>query len=131
MTPDFTPSDETRAEWGPREAPEGMPEIAGIFVGGCIERGKGSSFRRRAHAHNHRDDPHYGWICIRSHRRVWAQRRLPDGTWEAVVGKPSRLLWHEYAHILTPGHGHDDVWRAKMRELGQPLPARYKKRAHK
>jgi len=29
-------------------------------------------------------------------------------------------LMHEIAHALTPGHGHDRVWKAKCRELGIP-----------
>lgn len=97
--------------------PEEMPEIAGIFVGGCVERGPGSRFRAWAHAHCRRGDPFFGWVCFLSFKRVLNGR-----------GEPGRTLWHEYAHVLTPNHGHDDTWRKKMKELGQPLPARYKKR---
>lgn len=99
--------------------PKEMPEIAGIFVGGCVERGEGSRFRARAHAHTGRGiaDPHLGWVCFLSEKRLWTSD-----------GKPSRILWHEYAHIVS-GHGHDDVWRAAMRKLSQPIPARYQKKA--
>ena len=79
----------------------------GTFVGGCIERGDGSSFRRRAHAHCFDVDSHKGWICVRSPRRL----RMANG-------RPSMLMLHEMAHILTPNHWHDDVWRSKVKELG-------------
>lgn len=123
---DFTPKPRTVWEWGPRECPFDWPEIKGLFIHGCIERGVGSSFRHQAHAHCESDDPHLGIICIRSHRRIFGMTRTEAGIW-IQTDRPSRLMWHEYAHILT-GRGHDDVWRAKMRELGQPIPAHYKKR---
>lgn len=90
-----------------------MPEIRGIALGGCVDGGK--RFRRMAHAHNRRSGEHFGWVCFLGKRR-----------WLSAGGGPSRIMWHEYAHILTPSHGHDDKWRAKMRELGQPIPTRYK-----
>ncbi len=78
------------------------PEFEGLFVGGCVERGDGSSFRAKAHAHT--SGEYKGWICVRSVKRLGN-------------GKPSMLMLHELAHILT-GHGHDDVWRKKVREVG-------------
>jgi len=81
------------------------PELKGVFVGGCIDRGDGSSFRAKAHAHT--KEPNQGWICVRSAKRLYVQ-----GT-----NRPSKLMWHELAHILI-GHGHDDTWRKEVRRLG-------------
>ena len=77
-----------------------------VFVGGCVERGDGSSFRRKAHAHCNKTDPHKGTICVRSAKRLYTPS-----------GKPSYLMYHELAHILT-GHGHDIVFIRKMLEFG-------------
>ena len=81
------------------------PELKGVFVGGCVDRGDGSSFRAKAHAHT--KEPNKGWICVRSAKRLYVQ-----GT-----TRPSKLMWHELAHIMT-GHGHDDTWRKEVRWLG-------------
>lgn len=97
---------------------EPFPEVAGVFVNGCVERGIGSSFRRQAHAHNHRTDPHFGWICVRSWRRLFT-----------ASGGLSQLMLHEIAHVLTPNHGHDDTWRAKARSLGYRVRAHEEKRS--
>lgn len=83
--------------------PYGMVKV---FVGGCVERGDGSSFRRKAHAHTRNDDPHRGTICVRSPKRLYTPS-----------AKPSYLMWHELAHILT-GHGHDIVFVRQMRKFG-------------
>ncbi len=83
---------------------EKYPEVKGVFVQGCVDRGDGSSFRRQAHAHTSKTYPNYGWICIRSPKRLTQKG----------------LLIHELCHILT-GDGHTDKWRAKVRELGGRL----------
>jgi hypothetical protein len=67
--------------------------VRGVFVGGCVSRGVGSSFR--AAAHTAPDDDHPGWICVRSPKRVLTP-----------AGRPSRLLLHEAAHVLAPRAGH-------------------------
>lgn len=74
----------------------------GIFIGGCIERKEGSSFRARAHAHCYKKfgDVYFGYICVRSAKRLYTPS-----------GQVSRLLWHEMAHIVTQStHGNKKFW---------------------
>ena len=99
-----------------------------VFVGGCVERGEGSSFRAKAHAHNLKGDPWFGYICVRSLKRIGAWLPMSDNFFDGEITKPSRTLIHELAHILTPNHGHDEAWRHKMKELGQPIRKQYLKR---
>jgi hypothetical protein len=80
------------------------PEVKGVFVGGCVDRGDGSSFRARAHAHC--SGKNQGWICVRSPKRLYT----PSGS-------PSNLMIHELAHILTLS-GHTAKWSKKLKELG-------------
>ena len=110
--------------------PLAMPEIKGIFLGGCVCRGVGSSFRAQAHAHNDHRDKFFGWVCFRSIKRLgkYAVVECDDGTAEIHIAKPGPTLVHEYAHILVPNQGHTDRWRAMMVKLGQKLPARYQKK---
>ena len=65
-----------------------------------MDLGPGSRFRAQAHAHAHNmtKDPSFGWICSLSAKRLYT-----------ATARPSRFLYHEYAHILTPNHGHDDI----------------------
>lgn len=93
------------------------PDFKGIFVGGCVERGNGSSFRAKAHAHCLDIDVYYGWICVRSAKRL----RMNNGN-------PSILMLHELAHLLTKELYHNDKWRRKNKELGGWIEKRYRKR---
>lgn len=102
-----------KVTYGFNHVPADMPEVVGLFVGGCVQRGVGSSFRRVAHAHNHKGDETYGWICFRSPKRVLTPS-----------GKPSVTVYHEYAHILCPNRGHDRLWRETITRLGFPGEAK-------
>lgn len=80
--------------------------LKGIFLGGCVERGDGSSFRRRAHAHNYKGTAQQGWICVRSRKRVMTK-----------TGKPSELMLHELAHLLAPNQPHNKTFDNRLKEL--------------
>lgn len=75
----------------------------GIFSGGCVERGEGSSFRAKAHAHIKGKTPreHDGWICFRSAKRL----------------NQHGIVIHELAHILT-NEGHSRKFYECVRRLG-------------
>jgi len=83
--------------------------LKGIYTGGCVARGDGSSFRAKAHAHT--SGPFDGWICVRRADRV----------------ADELLMLHELAHIIT-GHGHTDTWRACLLRIGGTLDAYEEKR---
>jgi len=76
----------------------------GTFVGGCVERGEGSSFRKQAHAHCYKIGSHFGWICVRSAKRLYNK-----------AGQASLLMWHEMAHITTQS-GHDKKFYMWLRD---------------
>lgn len=78
------------------------PGLRGVFVGGCVERGVGSRFRAKAHAHT--SGEHRGWICFLSNR--W-------------LGE--RMLWlHELAHAVMR-EGHTRRWREFLLQIGGTL----------
>jgi len=117
------------------KAPKEWKEVKGIFVGGCVKRGEGSSFRAKAHAHNFTIDPLFGWICVRSLKRIGIYVLNYDGQFDGEIITPSNLLWHEYSHILLPNRGHDKIWREKCKELNKQFNCKiaysYTKRAKK
>jgi len=78
--------------------------LKGIFVGGCVARGDGSSFRAKAHAHT--TGAYTGWLCFRTRRRVASRA----------------LVLHELAHLVT-GQGHTNAWRRTVLRLGGTLDA--------
>ncbi len=94
------------------------PQLKGVFVGGCIAKGEGSSFRAKAHAHTQENDPYKGWICVRSLKRVYIK-----GT-----KKASMLIRHELAHLLVkPYYYHNKQWQKTYKRLNKEINEIYKK----
>jgi hypothetical protein len=91
-----------------------------IFVGGCVERGVGSSFRHSAHAHNSKQSKNFGQLCFRSIKRLgkYTVTDNSGGTVDIMITEPGELLKHEYAHLLAPNQGHNKTWLNRLRELG-------------
>ena len=92
-----------------------------IVIGYCIEwkGGWDTEYWLDAHAHNDRSHKNFGTICVLNPKHLGRTRQEPDGT--LTVLQPSRLLWHELAHILTPNHGHDREWYDTLKLLpGRP-----------
>ncbi len=93
--------------------------VRGLSVGQCVD-GSALASDVYAHAHQYPKDSNRGWICIRSPKDV-----LASGSRQL-----SATVMHEFAHLVAAA-GHDDDWRRTMRELGQPIPAAYRKRERK
>jgi hypothetical protein len=89
----------------------------GVHVGGCVA---GRRWRRdsdwdtEAHAHNVDHDPWFGWICVASERFLFTASR-----------RPTRVMVHEYAHLLAPNSRHGAAWQEAVSELGYPSEAEW------
>ena len=92
----------TPEEWPAAIREHGAGLVAGVYVGGCVERGDGSRFRHKAHAHT--SGTHKGWLCLLS------AARLSD----------DMLIRHELTHILS-GEGHTDGFRRVLLSIGGTL----------
>lgn len=82
------------------------PLVKGVFANGCVERGDGSRFRRKAHSHI--KGKFEGWICFLSAKRL----------------SEKMLILHELAHIISK-QGHTDKFRKILLEIGgtiDPVP---------
>ena len=91
--------------------PAAWTEVKGIFVGGCVERGDGSSFRhRRTRTHTAPTTP---GLDLHSRSQACGAER-----------QAARLLIHEYAHILQPSAGHGPAWQKRVALLGAPSEAK-------
>jgi hypothetical protein len=78
-------------------------EVRGISAGGCVSHGHRAPPDELAHTHAVPSERYYGWLCFNS----------------IAFLLDEQLIRHELAHLLaTNSFGHDDLWRAKVLELG-------------
>lgn len=78
------------------------PEVRGVYLYGCVERGPASNIARSAHAHT--SGPYRRWICFKG--------KPPMENRETIL--------HELAHVIS-GEGHTKRFRAVLVELGGTL----------
>lgn len=91
-------------------------EVRGVTIGCCVN---GSRLPANVAAHAHlavKNERHPGQICVQA-----------TDAFRRGSAHVSRIVMHEVAHLIANGH-HSADWRTTMRQLGQPIPAAYKKR---
>lgn len=54
-------------------------------------------------------------LCEYNHKTIYLSALLIDVTHTEIV---KDMILHEIAHALCPNHQHDEIWRAKAKELG-------------
>lgn len=117
------------------------PQLKGVFVGGCVLRGDGSSFRAKAHAHTGPANKAFvktvreyyefyhpeaseleveSFIDLEINHIGWICVRSAKRLYNAN-GQPSNTMRHELAHILTE-QGHTQTWANMARSLGCRIP---------
>lgn len=56
-------------------------------------------------------------LCVYKTKRIYLSSILLRGS-NCDYKKVKKTLYHEIAHVLTPGHGHDNVWKNMAQKLG-------------
>lgn len=91
-----------------------------IHLMGCVERGIGSNIRRSAHAHNQKSSSNFKWLCFKSCKPSVLgeiqQTQMGDKIIIKII-KSSKLLRHEYAHLLAPNQYHNNTFKRRENEL--------------